>query len=83
MAHRQWRVREARCAPTVLIGRRSYRPNAMCVDRCSRGSRSALALADLLHGRDINTLTTSFEDIWKMSLRVLDDIKVRPNATCA
>ena len=38
---------------------------------------SALALADLMIGRDVSTMETSFEDIWKMSLRILDDIKVR------
>ena len=37
---------------------------------------SALALADLMIGSDVRTMETSFEDIWKMSLRILDDIKV-------
>lgn len=84
-----WRIGSGASARPGARGGRGSGGDPAALTRCvslasgSRGRRSALALADLLHGRDVSTLTTSFEDIWKMSLRVLDDIKVGPAATCA
>jgi len=37
---------------------------------------SCSALADLLHGRKISQLEKYLEDLWNMTFRVLDDVKV-------